>query len=304
MGITKVAENKWCSKRTWQYTNSAREAWSSIIEEYKKENPFSKILLPAYIGWSANEGSGIFDSVKNANVDFEFYTLDQHLNIDLEDLKYKANNNEKCLVLLVHYFGFIDKKYVEITEWLNQENIYYIEDCAHAWLTDLIGGKCGRNGKKAFYSLHKMLPLPSGGLLVSNGVQEEDIDSINPFISLNYDLLNIYNRRRKNYQYLVKKLYNIKNIEILHNELEEGICPQTLPVLLNDVNRDEVYHKMNALNFGMVSLYHTMIKELNHYNAESCSITYKKIINFPIHQDVTNIDLDDLVRNLKLILNV
>ena len=127
MGITKIAENKKNAQRTWQYTNSAREAWSNIIEEYKKLHPNAKVLLPSYIGWSANEGSGIFDSVKNAGVDFEFYSLDKYLNIDISDLKNKVNSNESCLVLLVHYFGFTDNKYAEIVEWLDQEKINKIK---------------------------------------------------------------------------------------------------------------------------------------------------------------------------------
>jgi len=303
MGITKIAENKKNAQRTWEYTNSAREAWSNIIEEYKKLYPNAKVLLPSYIGWSANEGSGIFDSVKNAGVDFEFYSLDKYLNIDISDLKNKVKSNENCLVLLVHYFGFIDDKYSEIVEWLNQEKIYYIEDCAHAWLTDLIGGKCGRNGKCAFYSLHKILPLSKGGLLVSNQI-EEAVENLNPFVSLNYDLLNIYNKRRDNYQYLVKILKDIDGIEVIHEELNEGICPQTLPVILNGIDRDNLYHKMNQLGFGMVSLYHTMIQELQNYDAEACSVTHKKIINFPIHQDINYNDLDELVENLKKVLDV
>ncbi|MGI9651857.1 DegT/DnrJ/EryC1/StrS family aminotransferase [Chryseobacterium sp. RLHN22] len=303
MGITKIAENKKNAQRTWQYTNSAREAWSNIIEEYKKLYPNAKVLLPSYIGWSANEGSGIFDSVKNAGVDFEFYSLDKYLNIDISDLKDKVNSNENCLVLLVHYFGFTDNKYAEIVQWLDQEKICYIEDCAHAWLTDLVGGKCGRNGKYAFYSLHKILPLSKGGLLVSNQT-EETVESLNPFVSLNYDLLTIYNKRRDNYQYLAKKIEDFDNIEILYKELKDGICPQTLPVILNGIDRDALYHKMNELGFGMVSLYHTMIQELHNYNAEACSVTHKKIINFPIHQDVNHNDLDDLIENLKKVLNV
>ena len=139
--------------------------------------------------------------------------------------------------------------------------------------------------------------------MVSNQT-EEPVESLNPFVSLNYDLLTIYNKRRGNYQYLAKKLEDFDNIEILHKELKDGICPQTLPVILNGIDRDGLYHKMNELGFGMVSLYHTMIRELHTYETEACSVTHKKIINFPIHQDVNHNDLDDLIENLKKVLNV
>lgn len=303
MGITKIAVDKKNAYRKWEFTNSAREAWSEIIEDYKKLHPNGKILLPSYIGWSPNEGSGIFDSVRNAEVEFEFYSLDKYLSIQLTDLKEKVQKNKDCLVLLVHYFGFVDEKYSEITEWLDKNEVHYVEDCAHAWLTDLIGGKCGRNGKSAFYSLHKILPVQNGGIKVDNNPDLEDGKTINPFLSLGYDLFTIYDKRRKNYNYLLSLLQEVNGLQILYKILPDGTCPQTLPVILEDFDRNTLYHKMNDLGFGMVSLYHTMIPELEFYDSESSTYTYKNIINFPIHQDIDSGDLDELVENLKKVLN-
>jgi hypothetical protein len=79
--ITKKATIKDKFRREWEYTESARDAWSQIIEIYKKNNPNGKILLPSYIGWSANEGSGIFDSVVKSGLDFDFYSMGLHLKI-------------------------------------------------------------------------------------------------------------------------------------------------------------------------------------------------------------------------------
>lgn len=306
MGIAKIAQNKNNSLRKWVYTSSARNAWSDILEDFKKKFPGKKVLLPSYIGWSSNEGSGIFDSVKNAEVEFDFYKLNKSLEIDLDYLKNKISENQGCMILLVHYFGFIDIKYSEITDWLDSKNIFYVEDCAHSWLTDLIGGKCGRKGKYAFYSLHKILPVEGGGLKVINNSQEiiPEVDSKNPYLSLNYDLFSIYNKRVNNYNYLVEKLSTIKGIDILYKNLEEGICPQTLPVLLNNIDRDKLYHDLNNLGFGMVSLYHTMISELDNFDSEAAKYTSKNIINFPVHQDIDFNDLDQLVDSLKKILHV
>ena len=52
-------------------------------------------------------------------------------------------------------------------------NVFFVEDCAHAWLSDVIGGVCGRKGKYSFYSLHKLLPLIEGGLEISNQPKNE-----------------------------------------------------------------------------------------------------------------------------------
>ena len=63
--ITKIAVKTDNFRRKWINTISAREAWYKILLKYRSFHPEGKILLPAYIGWSPNEGSGIFDSVYN-----------------------------------------------------------------------------------------------------------------------------------------------------------------------------------------------------------------------------------------------
>lgn len=299
--ISKIAINKDRFKRSWSYTDSARNAWSEIIEKYKEDNPKGTVLLPSYIGWSANEGSGIFDSVVKSGLEYDFYSMGLHLEIDVADLKKKVLQNPNQLILLVHYFGFIDSKYEEITNWLLENKISFVEDCAHAWLSDLIGGACGRKGKYSFYSLHKLLPLGTGGIMVCN----TDINDkgINPFFELNYDLLSIYTIRRSNYKYLLNLLKDIEGIAVLYKDLEDGICPQTLPVIVQNYDRNSLYHEMNNLGFGMVSLYHTMIKQLNGFSSEAASVLSKKIINFPIHQDVSESDIDNMVSELKKIIN-
>lgn len=299
MGITKIARNKSNAIRNWKFTVSAREAWSEILTIFKNEDPNYKVLLPSYIGWSPNEGSGIFDSVKNSGLDFQFYRMDSQLQINFDDLKNQIKNNNKCVVLLVHYFGFIDLNYQEIVDWLKNNNIPFVEDCAHAWLSDLIGGRCGRNGQYSFYSLHKILPVENGGMLVDNYPLNEEKCSVQPLMSLNFDLFSIFKKRIENYNYLISQLRGIDNLQIIHQELEEGICPQTLPVIVENFDRNVLYQVMNDKGIGMVSLYHTMIDELKNFDSEAAQSTSKKIINFPVHQDISFLDIDDLVIKLK-----
>jgi dTDP-4-amino-4,6-dideoxygalactose transaminase len=301
--ITKKAQNQNHLRREWNYTASARDAWSDIIEKYKVWHPNGRILLPSYIGWSANEGSGIFDSVVKSGVNYDFYELGLHLEINFEDLKHKIAEQENQLVLLVHYFGFMDYQYGQITDWLLENNVFFVEDCAHAWLTDLIGGVCGRKGAFSFYSLHKLLPVSEGGIMVDNLPKEREVERMNPFLDLGYDLLSIYTVRRANYSYLASLLKDVKGIEVIYKNLEEGICPQTLPVIVENYDRTTLYHKMNESGFGMVSLYHTMIHELENSSSLAATVLAKKIINFPIHQDIDKNDIDEMVLELKKILN-
>jgi len=300
--ISKKAINTENFKRNWIYTKSAREAWSVIIENYRVLYPYGSILLPAYIGWSPNEGSGIFDPVKRSGLKYYFYNLGLRLQIDFEHFKQQVLANKTSLVLLVHYFGFTDNNYKEIVHWLKNNNIFFVEDCAHALLTDFIGGKCGRAGDFSFYSLHKILPIMDGGLIINNKPMVNSKMCLTKF-NISYDLYNIYIKRISNYKYLTSLLKVLEqDFTLLHDNIEDGFCPQTLPVIVENYNRDQLYKEMNLACFGLVSLYHTMISELNDFSCDAVTILSKKIINFPIHQDISFNDIDEMVNQLKKII--
>jgi len=291
---------------SYKYFPKARHAWENILEAFQKKHPNSTVVLPSYIGWSSNEGSGIFDPVNNTDTQYKFYGLSKTLRIDIDDFKNIIESLDNPIVLLVHYFGFPDEKYTEIVNWLDLNNIYYVEDSAHAMLSDLIGGVCGKNGAYNIYALHKILPFPDGGYLIDNHkdsleIEMEDNTNISPIFS--YDLRKIYELRRRNYQFLIDNISDIKGITILYPKLIDGICPQTLPIILDDFNRNEVYHQLNSMGFGLVSLYHTMIDPLKNSKYISATYTSFQITNLPIHQDCNIGNLRRMVIALKNILN-
>ena len=95
----------------------------------------------------------------------------------------------------------------------------------------------------------------------------------------------------------------MEEVEVIYKNLEEGNCAQTLPVIVKNYERTTLYNKMNEAGFGMVSLYHTMIDNLKDSPYEAPTVLAKKIINFPIHQDVEKKDMDAMVDELIRILN-
>jgi dTDP-4-amino-4,6-dideoxygalactose transaminase len=296
--IKNLAKNKGVFKRSPYFTNTAREAWSLVIERYKALNPQLKLLLPSYIGWSPREGSGIFDSVLKSKVNFDFYTMSKDLHIDFEVLKNKLSKDKNQLVLLVHYFGFPDPKYSEITNWLLKNKIAFVEDCAHALYSDYIGGSCGRKGRFSFYSLHKMLPMETGGMYLSNSGESFNYNSDLFFPVMEYDLKSIYDIRRENYHKLQGLLKGIKGIKPLHPALPDGVCPQTFPVLV-EKDRDLIYSEMNKNGFGLVSLYHTMISEITPEVYPDSHFIAKHITNLPLHQEVDSSQFEDMITLLK-----
>lgn len=294
MIISKIAEDKKSFTSNIYYYNRARDGLDTIF----KCNRDRMLLLPSFIGYSVNEGSGIFDPVIYNNMDYSFYRMTDALEIDLDHFQAVLENNinRKCLVLIVHYYGFIDPNFEQVLFLANKYECKIIEDCAHALFTDFVKGKCGRNCDFAIYSLHKMLPLCSGGLLKSktpipDGNQIEFVDLTQ------FDLFTIAEVRVKNSKYLEQKLLQkvpmLKPLRLLENFKNQ--IPQTYPVLIDESLRDEFYHFMNENGFGVVSLYHQLITPLYHYFWNDSLKLSRCITNLPIHQDCTFYDIDLMI---------
>ena len=73
------------------YYNRARDAMFDIIDNLSKKG-YTEIYIPGYIGWSPNEGSGIFDPInKIVDLNRHYYVMDRELNTDINYLKINLN---------------------------------------------------------------------------------------------------------------------------------------------------------------------------------------------------------------------
>ena len=84
--ISKIACNSNNFRRKMLMCPSAREAFSYYLKSLQFTNS-EFVLLPAYIGWSAHEGSGVFDPVEESGLQYLFYELDENLNINIKKLE-------------------------------------------------------------------------------------------------------------------------------------------------------------------------------------------------------------------------
>jgi len=294
-----------CHIRRFIYFNKGRQAFYWLLRQLGA-HPGQKILLPAYIGWSPREGSGVFDPVSDLELDPVFYHMSPDLTIDCDDFLSKLFNNPVRFALIIHYFGFVDKAYHELIEALINKGVVIIEDSAHALLTDLVGSVCGRLCDASIFSLHKILPVEIGGLLAIRNDspispiircrEGQDLNVLNPW---EYDLAEIACIRIRNYKYWIDRLqpYN-KMLEPLHPILCNREIPQSLPLLVNSGSRDHLYLRMNELGFGVVSLYHTLIKEIDPRIFQIETALSRHITNFPVHQDVTLESIDSMLKAL------
>ncbi|MBI4508407.1 MAG: DegT/DnrJ/EryC1/StrS aminotransferase family protein [Deltaproteobacteria bacterium] len=267
------------------------------------------ILLPAYIGWSAREGSGVFDPVRALGATFEFYRVTRSLHIDVEDLAQKLNRLKPRVLLLIHYFGYPDPNYRQAAALGREAGAIVVEDEAHALFSDQVGFACGRAGEAALFSLHKMLPVDSGGLLLLNGARwRTETSDKAPGAEYaralgQYDLAAIAQRRLENARALSTLLSPLAQfLEPLRHESQPGVVPQTFPVTLKKAPRDEIYEQMNRAGFGVVSLYHTMVDAISAEAFPESHWLARRVLNLPVHQDASPDALVEMVGCLRRLL--
>ena len=290
----------------FKFTN-ARAAFMALLKSLSfKKNEY--ILLPAYIGWSSKEGSGVFDPVIESGLPYDFYRISRNMLIDVDDVCEKMLSNRVKLLVLIHFFGYPDPQADCIANFARKQGILVLEDEAHALYSDLVGGICGRLGDFCIYSLHKMLPFKSGGVLVLNNLQSDLINRLenqeqnheNDCSLMNYDLIKIAETRRSNALKLADILKELEGkVELLYPSLGDGIVPQTLPVIIKGSLRDTLYFSLNKQGFGVVSLYHSLINQINRDSYSESYWLADHILNLPVHQDVSYEDLFSMICSIK-----
>ena len=298
--IPKAARDAAGLERAWVGFPAGRVALRALFERAGGDRG-GAILLPAYVGWSPREGSGVFDPVAELGLPHSFYRLDERLRIDLDDLRARLDERPAVL-LLIHYFGLVDPQAERAAQLAAEAGVTVIEDEAHALLTDLVGGACGRLGDACIASLHKLLPVSDGGGALINPAGREVFSGLegsagvpSPF---EFDLAAIAATRRRNAAELVALLEPLAGRVDVLREPGEGEVPQTLPVIVREANRDELYERMNAAGFGVVSLYHTLIEQIPRDEFPASFELSRTILNLPVHQEADAESLAALVAEL------
>jgi dTDP-4-amino-4,6-dideoxygalactose transaminase len=297
--ISKVALNPANFRRKLVMCNRARDGFSAYLKAVEIADD-ECVLLPAYIGWSAREGSGVFDPVAELRVKHSFYAMDEFLNIDLASLKRSFQQNKVNLFVIIHYFGFVDPHYEEAIAVARDFGVKVLEDEAHSFYTNFVGGVTGIRGDASIFSLHKMFPMQGGGILsITDSEQKIVSKKVDVEFPAVYDFAKIAKKRVENTLLIAKLLEGHSDkVIIMRPYLNQGEVPQTYPILIKTVSRDKLYAKMNEVGFGVVSLYHTMIDLIVESEYPKSHFVAKRILNLPVHQDVDSIQIKAMVKML------
>jgi dTDP-4-amino-4,6-dideoxygalactose transaminase len=308
--ITKGAANPSLYARRVIPFPSARVAFGAILSALQISG--EKVLLPAFIGWSSREGSGVFDPIASLHLEYGFYALDERLRIDIGSLRTELKRGCVRVLVIIHYFGYVDPSYAEAVNLAREHGVFVLEDEAHAMLSDIVGGICGRLGDACIYSFHKLLPVASGGAAVVNHpesplAQQLVVDGGCASPLCDFDLHRIASSRRANSLVLDELIRDLSRdlpdeIEPLFGAPGPHEFPQTYPVMIGNDSRDRLYYEMNAAGFGVVSLYHTLISEMPSDRFAAAAHVSRHILNLPVHQDASEAALESMVHELAVLM--
>jgi perosamine synthetase len=119
-----------------------------------------KVLVPSYTCINTVE------PFRRNEIDVVFYKINKDLSIDKDDVEAKLKKGASAL-LFIHYFGF-PQNLPYLSALKKRFEIQLIEDCAHAFLSDLDGLPLGTLGDVSIFSLRKIVPLNNSGILMVN----------------------------------------------------------------------------------------------------------------------------------------
>lgn len=285
--------------RPWWFTSSAREAWRTLLSSLSIRDGQS-VLLPAYIGVTDREGSGLFDPVRMTEKPYTFYPLGQRLEIDMSALEAFLSTGNHPAVLAAHYFGFPHASMEALSALCRTYGALLIEDCAHVPGPMNTDSSLGKWGYASFYSLHKMLPVPSGGALCLTGRGVASTFSI-PVSSdarpleqlLRAEWPSIMECRRRNYSWLQNRLKDVEGIEVLYPNIDNH-TPHDFPLRILDGMRERLYFLLMEQGMPTVALYYRLIPEISAVDHPNSHMLSSSILNLPVHQDTTIADLSAL----------
>jgi dTDP-4-amino-4,6-dideoxygalactose transaminase len=290
--------------REWKFCARARDGFRHLLSS-RWPGGSTRIVLPAYIGRSPLEGSGILDPLTQLGIPYSFYRVDEHLDIDLSSLESELRRGDVFAGLVIHYFGRVQPEIAKARELCHQLGAVLVEDCCHC--LDVPGRGIGKFGDYALFSIHKVLPCGEGGILQCNrgaldpGPLDAELDASALPARLWRDAAfdEIAARRISNYQQLAAEVDRLEGVNLFWPSLPEGMVPLNFPVLLENADRFDVYKRMRATGVGVIALYHTLVDAIEPETFPVSHEISRKILNLPIHQDVGSHDVEVIADVLK-----
>jgi dTDP-4-amino-4,6-dideoxygalactose transaminase len=275
------------------FTASARAAMTFILQAHKRMDPRG-ILLPAYIGLSKIEGSGVFDPIRTSAIDYAFYPVDECLRPDLNALEAQLRSGLFQLVFLIHYFGVPQVDVKQFVALCHRYGVKVIEDCAHTLLGGIEGRRLGSYGDYAIFSIHKSTATPDGGFFLDHG-RVLDAANLPPAMSIapatlaefaDTDLEASASHRLRNYETVNQWVSSLPQLTPMFERIPPGAVPLNFPVIVSQGKREQLYFNLIGREILPTALYHTLIAEISAQQFPHSHFVCTNILNLPTHADI------------------
>ena len=283
------------------HVRSARSGLASILNHHRQKlNRKPVVLMPSYIGWSPNEGSGLMDPVLESCFLPIFYQLDDFLQPNFDELRKLVATNPQSVLLIVHFFGMRVEVPNEIIDLANNNRVTFVEDWAH----DL--SQISNVGEEfpdhfAIYSLHKWTASKSGGFISGNHLDIEELE-IEPMdladadVFIRSNLNKIAELRWSNFSYAEHLLTGLNRLTFFYTDSKKFTCPLNIPMMARSIeDRHELYTTLVRNGIVPTALYHILVPQLNKPEFKASIDISNRIINLPIHQDCTRNEIDIMI---------
>lgn len=108
---------------------------------------------------------------RRAGTDVRFYPVNWDLTLPVDEVRECIETAESAVVVFAHYFGFADPNYRTLLEVAREAGAFVVEDVARGlFARDGDGRLLGSTGDLSVFSLHKVLPVPYGGLVTARSL--------------------------------------------------------------------------------------------------------------------------------------
>lgn len=295
--ITKSAENQSRFTEPLLFTRDARTAWGHIVQAAAADGP-PVVLMPAYIGYTEREGSGVLDPVEAHAAVPRFYRVDDALRIDMDSLAQALAAGDVRIVLVIHYFGLCRNDMTGVQALCARHGAVLVEDCAHAFQLGVARQQLGHYGDFSFYSLHKYLATASGGALQVNS-DRLTLAPLAPAQRIALEVMEQYARtdfgqvsavRIANFAHYTAKLTARQGVQPMY-ALAPGEIPQSFPVRIKDGLREKLYFHLIERGIPVTALYYRLVDQITEAAFPVSFAISGEILNLPLHQDVTEQDV-------------
>lgn len=162
---TAAEQASWLDDPRWVPEGERRlyaRAKQGLYAVLRESEDGGTVLLPSYVP------GGVTWAALAAGFDVRYYPVNADLSLPADAVRDRIGDVDPAATVFVHYFGFPDEAFEELASEVRSRDALVIEDCAHAAFgRDRDGKLLGSTGDLALFCLHKTLPVPNGGLVVS-----------------------------------------------------------------------------------------------------------------------------------------